>query len=61
MKVWNFTNGHCLHRLEPATTDEITGVVDIAERNCFISVGWSKRIVVYEKDLTVKNILFKII
>ncbi|EDV22554.1 uncharacterized protein TRIADDRAFT_58893 [Trichoplax adhaerens] len=50
--VWNFTNGHCLHRLEPATSDEITGVVDAPEHNCFISVGWSKKIVVYEKDLT---------
>nr|XP_046232345.1 WD repeat-containing protein 49 isoform X2 [Scatophagus argus] len=57
IKVWNLLNGLNLHKLEPATDSEVTGLTCLHD-NQLLAVGWSQRIVQYDiaaaKDLYVR-------
>lgn len=47
-QVWNFQNGHNLHKLESVSEAEVTGIFPCADRKIIISVGWSRKIVEYD-------------
>ncbi|XP_036936322.1 WD repeat-containing protein 49 isoform X3 [Acanthopagrus latus] len=57
IKVWNLLNGLNLHKLEPATDSEVTGLTCLPG-NQLLAVGGSQRIVQYDiaaaKDLYVR-------
>ncbi|XP_046888665.1 WD repeat-containing protein 49 [Hypomesus transpacificus] len=57
IKVWNLLNGHNLHKLEPVTSSEVTGIICLYD-NRLLAVGWSQQIVQYDitgaKDVCVK-------
>ncbi|XP_067101289.1 cilia- and flagella-associated protein 337 [Osmerus mordax] len=57
IKVWNLLNGHNLHKLEPVTSSEVTGIICLYD-NQLLAVGWSQQIVQYDitgaKDVCVK-------
>ncbi|KAK2884947.1 hypothetical protein Q8A73_021421 [Channa argus] len=57
IKVWNLLNGLNLHKLEPVTDTEVTGVLCLHD-NQLLAVGWSQRIAQYDiaaaKDLYVR-------
>ncbi|XP_069547371.1 cilia- and flagella-associated protein 337-like [Brachyistius frenatus] len=57
IKVWNLLNGLNLHKLEPVTDTEVTGLTCLHD-NQLLAVGWSQRIAQYNisgwKDLNVK-------
>ncbi|XP_020503835.2 cilia- and flagella-associated protein 337 [Labrus bergylta] len=57
IKVWNLLNGLNLHKLEPVTDSEVTGLTCL-HGNQLLAVGWSQRIAQYSisaaKDLYVK-------
>jgi hypothetical protein len=46
--VWNFQNGHNLHKLEPEEEAEVTGIVPLVDMKIIIAVGWSRKITVYD-------------
>jgi len=45
--VWNFQNGHNLHKLEAVQEAEVTGIIPLTEKQVILSVGWSRKIVQY--------------
>lgn len=47
-QVWNFQNGHNLHKLEPADDSEVTGVLSLIDNEFILSVGWSRKITKYD-------------
>ena len=47
MQVWNLLNGLNLHKLEPATDSEVTGLTCLPG-NQLLAVGGSQRIVQYD-------------
>lgn len=47
-QVWNFQNGHNLHKLEPADDSEVTGVLSLTDKEFMLSVGWSRNITKYD-------------
>ncbi|XP_029934265.1 WD repeat-containing protein on Y chromosome-like [Myripristis murdjan] len=57
IKVWNLLNGLNLHKLEPVTNSEVTGVTCLHD-NHLLAVGWSRQIAQYDitgaKDVYVK-------
>ncbi|XP_028286987.1 WD repeat-containing protein on Y chromosome [Parambassis ranga] len=57
IKVWNLINGLNLHKLEPVTNSEVTGLTCLHD-NQLLAVGWSQQIVQYDiagaKDLNVR-------
>ncbi|XP_030610137.1 WD repeat-containing protein 49-like [Archocentrus centrarchus] len=57
IKVWNLLNGLNLHKLEPITNSEVTGLTCLHD-NQLLAVGWSQRITQYsiagDKDLKVR-------
>ncbi|XP_056286630.1 WD repeat-containing protein 49 isoform X2 [Pseudoliparis swirei] len=57
IKVWNLLNGLNLHKLEPVTDSEVTGLTCL-HNNQLLSVGWSRRVAQYDiaaaKDLYVR-------
>ncbi|KAM9336618.1 cilia- and flagella-associated protein 337 [Symphorus nematophorus] len=57
IKVWNLLNGLNLHKLEPVTNSEVTGLTCLHD-NQLLAVGWSQRIVQYDiaaaKDVYVR-------
>ncbi|XP_026171024.1 WD repeat-containing protein on Y chromosome isoform X2 [Mastacembelus armatus] len=57
IKVWNLLNGLNLHKLEPVTNSDVTGVTCLHD-NQLLAVGWSQRIAQYDitagKDLYVR-------
>ncbi|XP_037611579.1 WD repeat-containing protein on Y chromosome isoform X1 [Sebastes umbrosus] len=57
IKVWNLLNGLNLHKLEPVTNSEVTGLTCLRD-NQLLSVGWSQRIAQYDiaaaKDLYIR-------
>ncbi|KAI3365604.1 hypothetical protein L3Q82_010679, partial [Scortum barcoo] len=57
IKVWNLLNGLNLHKLEPVTNSEVTGLTCLRD-NKLLAVGWSQRITQYDiaaaKDLYVR-------
>lgn len=48
IKVWNFQNGHNLHKLEPVSEAEITGLLALNDRKVILAVGWSRLITMYD-------------
>ena len=48
LQVWNFQNGHNLHKLEPEEEAEVTGIVPLVDMKIIIAVGWSRKITVYD-------------
>nr|XP_006814770.1 PREDICTED: WD repeat-containing protein 49-like [Saccoglossus kowalevskii] len=48
IKVWNFQNGHNIHQCEAVAEAEVTGIVSFREKRSMLSVGWSRKIVVYD-------------
>ena len=48
LQVWNFQNGHNLHKLEPATDAEVTGIIPVKDKKVIIAVGWSRLITMYD-------------
>ncbi|XP_052069658.1 WD repeat-containing protein on Y chromosome-like isoform X4 [Mytilus californianus] len=48
IKVWNFQNGHNLHKLEPEEEAEVTGILPLVDMKMIIAVGWSRKITVYD-------------
>ncbi|CAG5909022.1 unnamed protein product, partial [Menidia menidia] len=57
IKVWNLLNGLNLHKLEPVTCSEVTGLTCLHD-NQLLAVGWSQRVIQYNiagaKDLKVR-------
>ncbi|XP_032358041.1 WD repeat-containing protein 49 isoform X1 [Etheostoma spectabile] len=57
IKVWNLLNGLNLHKLEPVTNSEVTGLTCLHD-NQLLAVGWSQRVAQYDiaaaKDLYVR-------
>ncbi|XP_044035697.1 WD repeat-containing protein on Y chromosome isoform X2 [Siniperca chuatsi] len=57
IKVWNLLNGLNLHKLEPVTNSEITGLSCLHD-NRLLAVGWSQLVAQYDiaaaKDLYVR-------
>ncbi|XP_041819391.1 WD repeat-containing protein 49 [Chelmon rostratus] len=57
IKVWNLLNGLNLHKLEPVTDSEVTGLACLHD-NQLLAVGWSQQIVQYDiaaaKDVFVR-------
>lgn len=47
VQVWNLLNGHNLHKLEPVTSSEVTGIICLYD-NRLLAVGWSQQIVQYD-------------
>ncbi|XP_068439589.1 cilia- and flagella-associated protein 337 [Clinocottus analis] len=47
IKVWNLLNGLNLHKLEPVTNSEVTGLTCLQD-NQLLSVGWSRRVAQYD-------------
>lgn len=45
-QVWNLLNGLNLHKLEPITNSEVTGLTCLHD-NQLLAVGWSQRITQY--------------
>uniref|UniRef100_A0A674MFQ7 Si:dkey-202c14.3 n=1 Tax=Takifugu rubripes TaxID=31033 RepID=A0A674MFQ7_TAKRU len=52
IKVWSLISGLNLHKLEPLTDSEVTGLTCLRDDK-LLAVGWSQRIVQY--DLSVKS------
>ena len=48
LQVWNFQNGHNLHKLEPIAEAEVTGIMPLVDKKVILSVGWSREITVYD-------------
>ncbi|XP_052783274.1 WD repeat-containing protein on Y chromosome-like isoform X3 [Mya arenaria] len=48
IKVWNFQNGHNLHKLEAVAEAEVTGIMPLLDKKIILSVGWSRQITLYE-------------
>jgi hypothetical protein len=46
--VWNFQNGHNLHKLESVSEAEVTGIFPSVDRKIIIAVGWSRKIAQYD-------------
>ena len=46
--MWNFQNGHNLHKLEAVDESEVTGVLSLVEKEFMLTVGWSRRITKYD-------------
>lgn len=46
--MWNFQNGHNLHKLEPVDESEVTGVLSLVEKEYMLTVGWSRTITKYD-------------
>ncbi|TWW81472.1 WD repeat-containing protein 49 [Takifugu flavidus] len=57
IKVWSLISGLNLHKLEPLTDSEVTGLTCLRDDK-LLAVGWSQRIVQY--DLSVKSKVLKI-
>ncbi|KAM6951056.1 cilia- and flagella-associated protein 337 [Aplochiton taeniatus] len=57
VKVWSLLNGQILHKLEPVTGSEVTGIVCLRDNQLLVA-GWSQRIAQYDiagaKDVYVK-------
>ncbi|KAK9529892.1 hypothetical protein VZT92_011441 [Zoarces viviparus] len=47
IKVWNLLNGLNLHKLEPVTNSEVTGLTCLHDTQ-LLSVGWSQRVARYD-------------
>ena len=47
-QVWNFQNGHNLHKLEAVAEAEVTGIMPLTDKKVILSVGWSRQITVYD-------------
>lgn len=45
-QVWNLLNGLNLHKLEPATNSDVTGLTCLHD-NQLLAVGWSQRVAQY--------------
>lgn len=45
--MWNLLSGLNLHKLEPVTNSEVTGLTCLKD-NKLLAVGWSQRIVQYD-------------
>ncbi|CAL1530117.1 unnamed protein product [Lymnaea stagnalis] len=48
IKVWNFQNGHNLHKLEAVGEHEVTGILQLPEKKVILAVGWNQKIVTYD-------------
>lgn len=48
LQVWNFQNGHNLHKLESVSEAEVTGIFPSVDRKIIIAVGWSRKIAQYD-------------
>ncbi|XP_045580316.1 WD repeat-containing protein on Y chromosome [Salmo salar] len=57
IKVWNLLNGLNLHKLEPVTLSEVTGVICLHDSQ-LLAVGWSQQVAQYDikgaKDVFVR-------
>ncbi|CAB1313164.1 unnamed protein product [Coregonus sp. 'balchen'] len=57
IKVWNLLNGLNLHKLEPVTLSEVTGVICL-HYNQLLAMGWSQQVAQYDikgaKDMFVR-------
>lgn len=47
-QVWNFQNGHNLHKLEPVSEAEVTGIIALLEKKSILAVGWSRLLMMYD-------------
>ena len=55
-QVWNFQNGHNLHKLEPVSEAEVTGILPYFDRKMILAVGWGRKIIRYDdSDPDVNN------
>ena len=51
LQVWNFQNGHNLHKLEPAIGEsEVTGILPLLDKKIIVVVGWSQLITTYDNS-----------
>ncbi len=56
-QVWNLLNGLNLHKLEPVTNSEVTGLTCLHD-NQLLAVGWSRQIVQY--DIAAAKVILKV-
>jgi WD40 repeat protein len=47
VKVWNYSNGECLHEMHTLDNTEITGVVHVPDKAQYLAAGWNRRISSY--------------
>ncbi len=57
-QVWNLLNGLNLHKLEPVTNSEVTGLTCLPD-NQLLAVGWSQRIAQY--DIATAKVKLKVL
>lgn len=48
LQVWNFQNGHNLHKMEPVDDSEVTGVLSLIDKEYILTTGWSRKITKYD-------------
>lgn len=56
--MWNLLNGLNLHKLEPVTNSEVTGLICLPG-NQLLAVGWSRRIALY--DIAAAKVKLKVL
>ena len=59
--MWNFQNGHNLHKLEPVEEAEVTGILQLPDKKVFLTVGWNQKIVTYDDkdaDVSISVIIY---
>ena len=58
VQVWNFQNGHNLHKLEPAAGEaEVTGILPLLDKKIILAVGWSRLLTTYDdSDAAVSHV-----
>ena len=56
-QIWNAGNGHLLHKCVPEKgyECEVTGIQPLPERSYTLSVGWSRRMIMYHDNSAVGN------
>lgn len=57
-QVWNLLNGLNLHKLEPVTDSDVTGLICLHD-NQLLAVGWSHRIAQY--DIAAAKVKLKVL
>ena len=57
-QVWNLLNGLNLHKLEPVTDSDVTGLTCLRD-NQLLAVGWSQRIAHY--DIAAAKVKLKVL
>ena len=52
-KIWNLTTGLQEKKLEPFEESEITAIIAFPEREQILTVGWSRKLLMFNDSLEV--------